>query len=239
MLLKLKHIIPWLKIYDDMGLRKGTAEQLAQGLASVDDVILSDDEIPSDLVQNAYKLRWQMQILGDDLVGAIATCQAFSRQFPESRFADQALLDIGRAFLAMAASVGGSGVEDEATADYYEQAILVFETIVGLTESDVKPEAQFLIAETIETKGGKLEPAIPAYQKVANNYPESEYAGESLGKLIQYHIESRDFVTARDMLERCLKNTPISNGSMECYFVGWFLNSAWAIQRRRSKKVSS
>ena len=86
-------------IYDDMGLRKGAADQIAQGMASVDAIILSEEEIPGELRQGAYKLRWQMQILNDDLAGAIATCRAFNAEFPESRFADQALLDIGRALL--------------------------------------------------------------------------------------------------------------------------------------------
>ena len=85
---------------------------------------------------------------------------------------------------------------------------MVFQTIVDLTESDVKDEAQFMIAKSIEDEGGELEPAIPSYQKVADNYPESEYAGDSLGKLVMYHIESKDYVTARDMLERVFEEHP-------------------------------
>ena len=139
-------------IYDDMGLRKGASEQIAQGMTSVDAVILNDDEIPGELTQSAYKLRWQMQILNDDLAGAIATCKAFNEQFPESRFADQALLDIGRALIELATSSTGE-VEDGESENYYEQARLVFQTIVDLTESDVKDEAQF-IAQSIENERG-------------------------------------------------------------------------------------
>lgn len=181
------------EIFNDMGLKDGAGDQVAEGMARVDGVITSAEEIPDDLRQQAFRLRWQMQILTDDLPGAIATCQAFNQAFPDSRFADEALLDIGRALLDM---------------EEFEQAREVFNSILGLTESDAMAEAQYLIAQSIEVEGEALEPAIPAYQMVAQRFPQSQYAGEALGKLVQYHIESGDFVAANDMLEQIFEEHP-------------------------------
>ena len=56
--------------------RDGAAEQIAEGIARVDEIITALEEIPDDLRQQAFQLRWRVQILTDD-PGAIATCRAF------------------------------------------------------------------------------------------------------------------------------------------------------------------
>ena len=67
-------------------------------------------------------------------------------------------------------------------------------------------EAQFLIAETLETMneeagtGKQSDAAIAAYKRCAQKYPESEFAGPSLAKVVDYHIRTRDYVQADDLL---------------------------------------
>ena len=175
-----------------MGLQDGAAGQVAEGMDRCAQIIRQED-LPGELVQEAFVLRWEMQILVEDLEGAIATCNAFNRRFPESRYADQALLRIGQALI---------GVGD------YEQARAVLSQIVSLEDQEAIAEAQFLIAQAIEAEAGSLEPAIPTYESIANRFPQTSFAGEALGRLIQYHIDERDYVTATDMLRSVFEQYP-------------------------------
>lgn len=181
------------RIFDSMGLGDGAGSNVDQGLERVNDVIKQGERVPADLRMQAFRHRWEMQILVGDLQEAIATCKVFNAEFPDSSFADEALLGIGKALLA----------EKE-----YTQARAVFSQILNLTDSDAMAEAQFLIAESIEEEKGSLEPAIPAFRQVAERFPQSPFTGRSLGKLVQFHIESGDYATANNMLETIFEEHP-------------------------------
>jgi outer membrane protein assembly factor BamD (BamD/ComL family) len=180
------------RIFDDMGLKDGANGQVAEGMERCAQII-RQDSLPADIVQQAFVLRWEMQILTDDLEGAIATCNAFNSRFPDSRYADQALLRIGQALI---------GVGE------YEQARAVLAQIVSIEDQEAIAEAQFLIAKAIEAEAGSLEPAIPTYESIATRFPQTTFAGEALGRLIQYHIDERDYVTAADMLRAVFEQHP-------------------------------
>ena len=81
------------------------------------------------------------------------------------------------------------------------------QSVLGLTESDAMAEAQYLIAQSIETGGEALEPAIPAYQEVAQRYPQAPSLVKH-GKLVQYQIESSNYPAAQDLLERVFEEHP-------------------------------
>ena len=181
------------QIFQSMGLKEGANQNVLEGLERVDKVIYSKADISDDIRQQAFKLKWEMHLAVGELEQAIQTCQMFSQFFPESRYADEALIGIGKIHL-----------ENEA----YEEAIVVFKQILELPESDVKAEAQYQIAKATEASTGQLEPAIPAYQAVADRYPDSEYTGEALAKLVNYHIETQDFVTANNLLSIIFEEHP-------------------------------
>ncbi|TVR09848.1 MAG: hypothetical protein EA401_12610 [Planctomycetota bacterium] len=180
------------RIFTDMGLTDGAKGQVEEGLDRVNSVIRTE-ALPEDLIQQAFVLRWDKQILIGDMPGAIATCRAFNQRFPESRYADLALLRIGQALIQ--------------TGDY-AQAREVLNAIVALDDEDALAEAQFLIAQAIEAEAGRLEPAIPTYRAIATNYPQSRFAGDALGRLIQYNIDAGDFITATDMLRTVFEQYP-------------------------------
>ena len=67
-----------------------------EALEKVDPIIMNRQKLPGDLVENAFKLKWESELLKDDFDAATATCLAFNRLYPESVLADQALMTLGR-----------------------------------------------------------------------------------------------------------------------------------------------
>jgi TolA-binding protein len=203
------------KIFASMGLKKGAITKAGDGLERVDAVLKTDSPIPSELKEEAFKLRWELYLTVEDYGKAIATCQLFNRLFPDSPFVDQALMGIGRIRLQN---------KD------FGQARQVFQQVLGLPNSMVKPQAQFMIAESIYNEAkereearasqqgetakpmaGLTDEAVRQYKLCAERYPESMYAGESLGKLVDYYLESRDYPRADDLLEQIFQDYPDGN----------------------------
>ena len=91
--------------------------------------------------------------------------------------------------------------------------------ILRLQKSDLKPEAQFMIAEAAERTAivdarmrGRDHPdlskAMMQYKKCAENYPESPYAGQALGKIANYYIKTKDYRRAMEMMEQVFQDYP-------------------------------
>jgi TolA-binding protein len=186
------------RIFKSMGLLKGAADKCDLGLAQVEMIIRSRDQIPVTLTEEAFRLKWELEIVKEDFDSAIATCQLFNKMFPQSPIVDQALLGIGKIHLER---------------NDYKKAQSVFEQILKLPNSLAKAEAQFRIAETVEAQAMAATPpnpnaAIPHYKLCAERYPDSEFAGESLGKLIDYHVETKDYAQADDLLNQIFQDHP-------------------------------
>lgn len=185
------------KIFKSMGLEKGAKEKCDEGLTRVDVIIRTRQPIPAELNEHAFKLKWELFLVKDDYASAIATCQLFNRLYPDSPFVDQALLKIGMI-----------KIEDKE----YQQAINIFRQVLALAKSQVKAEAQFRIAEAVEAtalqRGRGIQEAIAEYKKCAQQYPDSEFAGISLAKLIDYFIETRDYAQADDLLDQVFQDYP-------------------------------
>ena len=106
----------------------------------------------------------------------------------------QALLGIGKGLFEQGDFLSAQGVYD---------------TILGLPESEAKAEAQYYIALILrDGEKGSIEAAIPAFQKVADLYPRSPFAGEALGELVEYLIKTGDFISAQDRLEVIFEEHP-------------------------------
>jgi TolA-binding protein len=189
------------RIFRSMGLAKGAKEKVAEGLARVEPIIRQSGAIPASLTEQAFRSKWDLHITAGDYEAAIRTCELFNRLYPESPFVDQALLQIGRI-----------KEEQKETKD----AVAVYKRILGLKTSQIKAEAQYRIARAIESQeseggqplAGAAERAIVEYKICAERYPDSPFAGESLGKLIDYHIEKKDNAAASELLEQIFQDYP-------------------------------
>ena len=203
------------RIFASMGLKKGAEAKATDGLERVDAVIRTESPIPSSLKEQAFKLRWNLYIAMENYRQAMSTCQLFNRLYPDSPFVDQAMMGIGNIHL-----------QDKD----YRRSRMVFGQILRLPNSMVKAEAQFRIAQTIESEAGERaaeaaarsgetvapnaglnEQAIRQYKTCAERFPESQYAGESLGKLVDYYLQSRDYPRADDLLEQIFQDYPDGN----------------------------
>ena len=189
------------RIFRAMGLSKGAGEKVTEGLTRVEPIIRQSGVIPAGLTEQAFRTKWDLHITVGDYESAIKTCELFNRLYPESPFVDEALLQIGRI-----------KQEKEDTPG----AIAVYRRILSLKASQVKPESQYRIAQATEAQKtpqgqavpGAAERAVVEYKICAERYPDSPFAGESLGKLVDYHIEKRDYTAANDLIAQIFQDYP-------------------------------
>jgi len=170
-------------------------------------------------VEQAFKLKWESELLKDDFDSATATCLAFNRLYPESVLADQALMTLGR-------SLTDKGE--------FVQAVEIYNKVLALENPISAAEAQFRIGVALQEKAvremeeadehnsawgkeglskatalqNRMGPAIAAYRKTYQSYPESSYAAESIGRVIRHYVDTENFAQAADLLESVFADYP-------------------------------
>lgn len=207
------------EIYKDMGLDQRAALRANEALDKVDPIIMNRNKLPGDLVENAFRLKWESELLKNEFDAATATCLAFNRLYPESVLADQALMTLGRSLTDR---------------DSFDKAVDVYRRVLELENPISAAEAQYRIGVALEEKakeqakdaeghGSKwskagltkktalqnlMSPAMAAYRKTYETYPESSYAAESLGRVVRYHVETESFAEAVELLETAFDDYP-------------------------------
>jgi len=204
-------------IYKDMGLDERASQHADEALQKVDQIILDRDRITSDLLERAFQLKWESEILKEDFVAATATCQAFNRMYPQSVLADQALMALSR-------TLAEQGEFAEAIASY--RRVLALENPVSAAE------AQYRIGEVMQrqveiefadqhnsrwTQQGlsaasarqrALSGAMAAYRQTYQAYPESPFAASALRQVVTHYVQTEDFEQADDLLEQVFADFP-------------------------------
>ncbi|MCX5661805.1 MAG: tetratricopeptide repeat protein [Planctomycetota bacterium] len=198
------------RIFKSMGLMKGAKEKADDGLRRVDAIIRTRSPLPPALIEEAFKAKWELELVKDDYNAAISTCEMFNRLYPESPFVDQALMGIAKV---------------KVEAKDWKAAMDIYRRIISLPNSQIKAEAQFRIAEATEANGTPgSEAAIAQYKLVAERYRDSQFAGPSLGKLVDYYIETRDYTQANDLLAQIFQDHPDA-GFLDGMLLKWVLVS--------------
>ena len=204
-------------IYKDMGLDDRAAQRADESLKKVNAIILDRNKITSELLEQAFKLKWESEILKEDFAAATATCQAFNRLYPQSVLADQALMALSRAL---------------AEKGEYAEAVTSYQRVLALQNPISAAEAQFRIGEVLQeqvdkqfeakhksrwTEVGRVAAterhramgrAIAAYRKTYQAYPESAYAAKSLSEVVRFYVDTEDFAQASDLLEQVFADFP-------------------------------
>ena len=204
-------------IYKDMGLDDRAAQRADEALKKVDTIILDRKKLPGELVEQAFKLKWESEILKEDFQAATATCQAFNRLYPQSVLADKALM-------ALSAALAEKG-------DFVE-AVKSYNRVLALENPISAAEAQFRIGQVLQkqvdkdfedkhksrwTEAGRsaaterhraMGGAIAAYRKVYQTYPESSYAAQALSEVVRFYVDTEDFSEASDLLEQTFADFP-------------------------------
>jgi tetratricopeptide (TPR) repeat protein len=194
------------RIFRSMGLMAGARDKAREGLDRVDAIVRLTMPIPADIRQEAFKLKWELHLVTDDFANAMAACRLFNSLYPDSPFVDQALMGIARIRMEK---------------KEYPEAIGVLNQVLALQKSMAKPEAQYRIAECNEAQAlariannenanklAAIEPAIQIYKLCAERYPESEFAGQSLAKVIDYHVDMKDYGQAGELLQQIFQDYP-------------------------------
>jgi len=204
-------------IYKDMGLDQRAGQRADDALKKVDSVILDRTKIPSGLLERAFKLKWESEILKENYPAATATCQAFNRLYPQSVLADQALMALSRAL---------------AEEGQFAEAVKSYQRVLALKNPISAAEAQFSVGQVLQkqvevafakehnsrwsdkgrsaatAKQRAMGAAIAAYRKTYQTYPESAFAAKALSNVVRFYVESEDFAQASDLLEHVFSDFP-------------------------------
>lgn len=192
LLLEAKALKELADIFKNVGLHTKSKQKGNEGLEKLQEVQINQKKIAHEYMEEALKVQWEIYLVMDDLNNAIATCKKLMVFAPDSTLVDQAMLQIGQATL-------GKGD--------YDQAIRIFNSILGLPNSDQKPLAAFSIGEAYEKmaeeKANKtyLTNAMKAYQSCAERYPTSIYAGQSLERVAGFYMKMQDYGRAVQLME--------------------------------------
>ena len=62
--------------------------------------------------------------------------------------------------------------------------------------------------------------AVVSYQKCANTYPESAFAGKSLEKIVQFYIDTEDYQRAVDLMEMVFQDF-VDAGFLDVMLLKW------------------
>ncbi len=224
-LVEAEALLELARIFRSMGLMKGAREKSAEGLSRVEFTLQEESLGASDLREQAFQLKWNLYLAQDNLASAMATCRLFNRLYPESPLVDSALMGIGSIYMER---------------QEYDAAVRVFREILALDHSLVKAEALYRIAEVYgilyeqhvaeQRARGRgdsvqktlLERSIATYHESARRYPDSAYAGRALGKVIDYHIETRDYAQADDLLTQVFMDYQDEN-FLDAMLLKWVL----------------
>lgn len=239
LLLEAQLLHKWGSIFKDVGLNGHAAEKAEEGLEKVADLmsLATRFSLPRDVIENAFAVKWDLQLVQGNLGDAITTCRALVKLYPDTTLADRAFMQIGKARAA-----------DKKNPNSIQSAIQVFNAIISLPSSPLKAEAQFRIGEAVEqrikaqaaNRGQKPDysAAMSAFKRCAEAYPESSYAGDSFKKVIDYYISIRDYPRCVETLERVFQDYPdapwldemLLKWGVVCYRMG---NRAGALEKFR------
>jgi tetratricopeptide (TPR) repeat protein len=188
--------------YKEFGLKSNANDKYKQALAVCERVARSASKLGGRILEETYVQLWQIYFEMDRLELAAAMAQRLQRDFPNSGFVDDALLQ-----LADVARKRGN----------LRRAIGIYNRLASMKTSQLRGEAQFGIAQCYEqmatdssgTAAAQLtDRAFQEYKKVFDQYPDSGRVGEAVSRMANYYYQQRDFARAIDTFETVLSDYP-------------------------------
>ncbi len=211
-LIEARILLKLAEIFKEVGLNEKAYFKADEALERANAVVSASlqGNLERGILEKAFSAKWNLLIVKDDLNGAIAVCRDLIRLFPESSLVDRALMKIAVAKIA-------SGRKQDLA-----DATRILASIQQLPKSDMKAEAQFMMAEVEEknviqqaktSRDRNHKPnfsrAMTMYKQCADLYPESLFAGRSLDKICNYYINvTKDYGRASQLLEQVFQDYP-------------------------------
>lgn len=191
--------------YKEFGLQEKAQAKYGEALDVAEAVLSDAQKLGGSILEQAYVQLWRTYFAMENFNLAVAMSQRLMREFPESTFVDEAMLQQARAF-----SEQGK----------LPDAIRLFSSILRLNNSPLKGEAQFGIATTYEQMASDaaaqqseqlFERAFTEYQKVYEQYPDSGRVGDAVAKMANFYYQKKDYSRAIDVFENVLSDYPDAN----------------------------
>lgn len=191
--------------YKEFGLQEKAQAKYGEALDVSEEVLSDAQKLGGTILEQAYVQLWRTYFAMENFNLAVAMSQRLMREFPESTFVDEAMLQQADAFR-------GQGKLPD--------AIRLYSSILRLNASPLKGEAQFGIAETYEgmaanaaaTQADQLyERAFTEYQKVYEQFPDSGRVGDSVAKMANFYYQKKDYARAIDVFENVLSDYQDAN----------------------------
>lgn len=191
--------------YREFGLQKKADLKYEEALSVANEVLAEARKLGGSILENAYVQLWRTYFAMENYNLAVAMSQQLMKEFPESTFVDQAMLQQADAFRAQGK---------------LPDAIRLYGSILRLNDSPLKGEAQFGIAETYEKMAADAaiaqsdalyERAFVEYHKVYESFPDSGRVGDAVAKMANFYYKKQDYSRAIDVFENVLSEYPDAN----------------------------
>jgi tetratricopeptide (TPR) repeat protein len=191
--------------YKEFGLDAKAMVKYDEALAVCETIVKQAQALGGSVLEETYVQLWRVYFASGQLGLAMATSQRLQREFPNSEFVDEAILQQAQ----VEREQGNLG-----------NAITFFGNLVKMQQSDLRGEGQFGIAECYEDmakqaseeKGEALfERAFQEYKKVYEEFPESGRVGDAVAKMANFYYQKQDYARAIDVFENVLSEYPDAN----------------------------
>lgn len=190
-------------IYKDLGLERKANEKFDLALDQCKQ-ILKERLTARDLIEQTQVMLWKVYFAKGDLDAASRMCLTLLNTFPDSIYADEALLQMGKVSFAQ---------KD------YQRAISIYMRLLQVKNPINHAEAQFEIANCYEqmaqpkSKDQQLnratyERALGEYKKVVDKYPNSKFAADAIMKIAEFYYNMKDYARATEIYTKAIEEYP-------------------------------
>ncbi|MBC8876891.1 MAG: tetratricopeptide repeat protein [Planctomycetes bacterium] len=188
--------------YKEFGLKENAQKKYDQALDVCGEIMGEARKLGGQMLEQTYVQLWHIYFEMDQLNMAAAMCQRLQREFPESGFLDDALLQ-----LAEVARKQGD----------LNRAIGIYTRLVRMPTSQLRGEAQYGVAACYEQRAEETEGpsasqlrdrAFQEYKRVYEEFPDSGRVGEAVAKMAKFYYEQKDYSRAIDTFETVLSSYP-------------------------------
>ena len=188
--------------YKEFGLKRNADAKYGSALVLCEEIMTEARQLGGRLLEETYVQLWKIYFEMDRLELAAAMAQRLQREFPNSGFVDDALLQLAD----VAVSQGN-----------LNRAIGLYNRLVNMQTSQLRGEAQFGVAEcyekmaeaSTETRAQQLyDRSFQEFKKVFDQFPDSGRVGEAVARMANYYYRQKDYARAIDTFETVLANHP-------------------------------
>jgi TolA-binding protein len=188
--------------YKDFGLKRNADAKYESALVLCEEIMTEARQLGGRLLEETYVQLWKIYFEMDRLELAAAMAQRLQREFPNSGFVDDALLQLAD----VAVSQGN-----------LNRAIGLYNRLVNMETSQLRGEAQFGVAECFEKMAEASTDAraqqlydrsFQEFKKVFDQFPDSGRVGEAVARMANYYYRQKDYARAIDTFETVLANHP-------------------------------